>query len=193
MSGSLRLSGSTRWKVTLRSPTGLDSVDAGELGGEARRALGRQNLERERHIGGRDRCAIVPSRLWPQEEAHRPPVGGERDLGGDQPVCRVRLVRRAFEQALEGESPHPAAAHTLQRERIERAEGTDGGQVQRTALRRIRLDIVEVCKIGAVLQVSEEREPVGRSLALPRARSWARMMPSTTRRRWQRPERSVFY
>ena len=107
---------------------GLDPVDAGELGGEAWRALGRQNLERERHIGGRDRRAIVPTRLRPQEEAHRPPVGGERDLGGDQPVRRVRLVRRTFEQALEGEA-RARRAHTLQRERIERAEGTDRGQV----------------------------------------------------------------
>ena len=110
----------------LTIPDGLDPVDAGELGGETWRALGRQNLERERHIGGRDRRAIVPSRLWPQEEAHRPPVGGERDLGGDQPVCRVRLVRRAFEQALEGEA-RARRAHALQCEGIERAEGTDRG------------------------------------------------------------------
>ena len=139
---------------------GLDPVDAGKLVGVGGMALGGEDLEGERHIAGRDRGAVVPARLGPQEEADAAPVGRKRDAFGDQPVGRVRFVRRAFEQALEGQAGS-GRARALQCEGIERAVGIDRGEVQHAALGRVGVRVLEVREVGAVFEVSEEREPVG--------------------------------
>ena len=171
---------------------GLDPVDAGKLVGKRGMALGREDFERERHIAGRDRRAVVPASPRPEEEAHAAPVGRERDTFGDEPVGRVRLVRRAFEQAFEGQT-RARRAHALQRERIERAEGIDRGEVQHAppSVRSAR-HIRSVQNRGRTSGLRRARAR-GLPLALSRARSRAGMAPSTTRRRWRRPERSVFY
>ena len=143
---------------------GLDPLDAGKLVGEGGMALGGEDFEGERHVAGRDRGAVVPARLGPQEEADAAPVGRKRDALGDQPVGGVRLVCRAFEQALEGQA-RAGRARALQRERIERAVGIDRGEMEPAALGRIGGHVVEVRKVGAILQVAEERESVGRLLS----------------------------
>ena len=71
---------------------GLDPVDSGKLVGEGGMALGGEDFEGECDIAGRDRGAVVPARLGPQEEADAAPVRRERDALGDQSVGRVCLV-----------------------------------------------------------------------------------------------------
>ena len=105
----------------------------------------------------------MPACLGPQEKADAAPVGCEYHAFGNEPVGRIRLVRRALEQALERQA-RARRAHPLQCEGAERAEGVDRGEVQQATLGRVGVDVVEVGEVGSVLEIPEEREPVGRLL-----------------------------
>jgi hypothetical protein len=134
---------------------------------EGRVALRLQRLVGEHHVRGGDLAAVVPARLGPQPEAHPLPRLRQLDALRDQAVVGVRLVLRLFHQRLEGQQAAAGQERVaagrrmaLEDERVQRVERSVEPQHHAAALRRRRVDIVEVPEIGAVLQGAQHREAV---------------------------------
>ena len=118
----------------------------------AQAGLGHQGLEGEPDIFGADRLAIVEARLGVDEEAHPAVVRVALHLLGDQSIDAVGFVQRAIGQRLVDpgiDLRHPGGlVHVGQQ--VGEAVGFLGRAAQRTALGRVRIDVVEMFEIGRV-------------------------------------------
>ena len=118
-----------------------------------------QRLEGPDDVVGGDGGAVVEFRLRPERVRDPRPVGGRLDGLGDLAVLGERLVER-----LDGERVEDLADRrrrvALQDERIQVVERPDRGQLDLPALRRVRVDVLEVLEAGPVLEVAVHRERV---------------------------------
>ena len=109
----------------------------------------------------------MKTRLGPHREAVGELVGRNPHRLRRKPVHRVGFVVGARHQRIKGQL-HALGAFALEDEgveRIERLEGLIVGAGRRdrrkqTALRRIRIDVVEMLEVGRVFQVAEHRHAV---------------------------------
>ena len=145
-----------------------------------RMALRLEGGEREHDVLGADAAAVVEARLGAQEKAIGQAVGGNGDRTGGEPVHRVRLVGCARHQRREGEL-HPLRAVALEDEGVERVEGQEilvelprrSHLGEGSALRRVRIDIVEMAEVRRVFQVAERRHAVAFGVLVSRMRKAA--------------------
>ncbi len=126
-----------------------------------------EQLQRERHVVGGQRAAIVK----PGTGAHQEAIGQAvvRDLNGprSEAIERVGLVLRARHQGRECRFDSGSSI-TFQDEAVQRIEGNGVLVVddrrrdlrKHAALRGGRVDIVELLEIRRVLEVPERRDPV---------------------------------
>ena len=123
------------------------------------RALLPKGLEGPDHIRRLDRMAIMETRFRPKPEGDRAFVVRYRNPLRQEAVFRVRLVHRLRHQrVVDGRGRGRRRA--LDDEGIEAVEGPPAQTGHRAALRRVRIDIVEMREIGAVFQVAMNREAV---------------------------------
>ncbi len=127
-------------------------------------ALLLQRIEGEDDVIGRDRRAVGELRLRSHLEHDGPLVGRNIAAFRDEPVDRVRLVHGARHQAVE-QVFEPLRRVALEDEVVEAVERLDAAGARRgefAALRRVRVDVVEMLEVGGVLQLAERRKPVAR-------------------------------
>ena len=111
--------------------------------------------------------AVVKARLGPHREAIGELVGRNLHRLRGEAIHRVRLVAGARHQRRKGQV-HALRALALEDEGVERIEGeeglivgaTDGIERKQPALRRIRIDVVEMLEVGGIFQVAEHRHAV---------------------------------
>ena len=95
-------------------------------------------------------------RLPPQGVEHRKLVRGELDLFGDEAVFAAGLVFGRYRQGIE-DLAYPRRRHPIDDKGVEGVEGADREEAHRSALRRVRVDVIEMLKIRTVFQVAEQR------------------------------------
>ena len=129
------------------------------VGGVLRRALRLQDVEREDHVVGGDRLAVVPARLRAQGEDRPRAVLGIFDGLGDQAVGGGGLVvgreHEAFVDLADG-----AGRRALEDEGVERIEGAAAGQAHQPALGGGGIDVFEVLGVGRIFEVAMGRKAV---------------------------------
>jgi hypothetical protein len=122
--------------VVAQQLPGEDNVIRGDLGAVGKT---RRGIERERHVAARI-------------------VGLHR--ARQQAVKRERLVIVARQQALDDIASDRLYRQTQDNERVETVECAEHAFGDGPALRRIRIDVVELLEVGRVLEVAEQGEPV---------------------------------
>ena len=100
--------------------------------------------------------SVVKARLLAQRVEHRKLVGSELDLFGDEAVLAARLVLGGHRQGVE-DLPDPRRRHAFDDKGVEGIEGADRGEPHRPALRRVRVDVIEILEVGAVFEIAEQR------------------------------------
>ncbi len=143
-----------------------DLIVAGLLGlghvlvveGEVRRRL-LDGVEREDHVLGRDRLAVMEARLRTQLEGRGAEVVGKGDPFGEQAIGRRRLVGAALHQLVveQAQADRRIAPH---RKGIERVEGPKRPLPHAAALRRVGIDPVEMSEALVVGRLADQRERV---------------------------------
>ena len=121
-------------------------------------------------------AAVVEARLRPQRKAIGQAVGGDADRARGEPIHRVRLVVGPRHQRREGQL-HALRRVAAQDVAVERIEGQRVLVVDRAradlrkhaALGRLGIDVVEMRKVGRILQVAERRHAVPLGVARPAA------------------------
>ncbi len=114
-------------------------------------------LQAEDHILGRDRRAVMPTRLGAQPERHGGIVVGVGNPLRDLAVFGGGLIgARGHERIVD--EPQARCRRAAHRERVEAVEGSFDEAAQRAALGRVRIDPVEVVEVGAVLGLAHQRE-----------------------------------
>ena len=160
----------------------LDIALAGFLGfddvlviGSVHRAVLLQDLEREDHVVGRHRFAVVPARFLAQAVGDRGKVVGvgggfsQQAVFGDDLVLRLRHQRFIDQRRCRRERALDAGNR-----HVEIVERADRDHPRDAALGRIRIDVIEAGEVGRILDVAEQREGMaplqfaGRRLGLRR-------------------------
>ena len=126
-----------------------------------------EQLVGEGGVLGGQRRAVVETRLGPEHEFEAVAVLGNGDAFGQQPVDRVRLIERERHQRIETHL-HARRRIAARHEAVQRVEGLDvlieepvgRREIEKPALRRVGVDIVEMREIRRIFQVAEGREPV---------------------------------
>jgi hypothetical protein len=137
----------------------LDAIDAFEHDPVARMPLLHEGAERERHVLGGDRRAVVKARLAPEIERDGPLVRGDLDVFGDQPVERIGLVEGPRHQRVEGVED-ALGDRLVEDEGVQVHERIDVVEPERTALGRVGVDVIEMAEAGRILEVAEHRDAV---------------------------------
>ena len=130
-------------------------------------ALGLQRGQRERHVLGLDRAAVVEGDAVAQVEFVDAAVGRHRDLVGGVGIDRVGLVVGA---------PHQRGEHllhvdrriALEDEAVERVEGRGaaaGELAEGAALRRCGIDVFQMLEVGRIAEIAEGGQAVMLGLA----------------------------
>ena len=109
-----------------------------------------QGLEREDHVIGGDRAAVVEPRFGAQVEGDPGTVLGHLKAFGDQTIEREGLVPSPLQQTLEDVVPS-RRGRALDEEGIEAVEGAAEREPKRPPFGRLRIDVLEVGKAGVVL------------------------------------------
>ena len=125
--------------------------DVAIIGAEEGRSFVRQDVEREDHVLGGDRAAVVEPGLRAQGEGNPGAIFGDLDGLGDQAVHRERLVGRADHQRVVNEA-NLRGRDAPDDEGVEAVEGADGRLLDRAALGRVRVDVVEMGEVGPVFR-----------------------------------------
>ena len=138
-------------------------------------------LKREGDVLRRQPRAVVEARLGAQQEAVGQLVVRDAHAPRDEAVERIRLVAGCRAIRLSKVSAHAGGAVALQHVDVEGVEGVEvlvaDGLLdldrEGAALRRLRIDVVEMLEVGRVFQVAEAGEAVAFGFCLP-GRSHAR-------------------
>jgi hypothetical protein len=126
-----------------------------------------QRGEREHHVLRRELAAVVETRLRPQQKAVGQPVGRDAHRARRQPVHRVGLVLGTHHQtrecqlhALRGVAAQDVAVERIEGQRVLIVDRAGADLREHAALRRFRIDVIEVREIGRIFQVAERRYAV---------------------------------
>jgi len=129
------------------------------VSGILRRALRLQDVERENHVVGGDRLAVMPACLRAQGEDRPRPVLGIFDGLGDQAVGGGGLVAGREHEALVDLADR-AGRRALQDEGVERIERAAAGQAHQPAFGGGGIDVFEVLGVGRIFEVAMGRKAV---------------------------------
>jgi hypothetical protein len=125
------------------------------------RVIRLERIEREDHVVGRHRPAVVPLRFRAQPVGHRREIVRVARGVGEQAVLGRYLVHRGNEQrlehALDAQRDQALEAH---HHRVEIVERADAEPAHGAALGRIRVDVVEPFEVCRIFQIAEQREAV---------------------------------
>ena len=138
----------------------LDLDHVAIIGGELRAVL-LGCVEREDHVLGRHRHAVVPFRFRAQPVRDRREIVRIADRFGEQPIGAGDFVEREGQQRVVdkpdagGEGAFDAGDDDVQI--VERA---DGNLPRRAAFRRGGVDVVELLEAFRIFQVAEQRQAV---------------------------------
>jgi len=140
------------------SKVNLLAFDDMAVVGAVHRTVLLERVEREHHVGGRHRLAIVPARRGIQAIDD---VGEIVGIGGgfrQQAVGGRRLIQRPGRQRLidQGGAARDRSLQALNDD-VEIVEGAEFEQPDDAAFRRIRFDVVEPLEAGRIFDV-----PIGR-------------------------------
>ncbi len=113
-------------------------------------------LEGEDHVFRRDRLAIGKSCLFADQEGCLRNVVGKGNALGDQPVGGADFLLACLHQRIEDEA-QPDSRVALGENRVERVEGAFLRHAQRSALWRIRIDVVEPLEALFIFGLSHQR------------------------------------
>ncbi len=126
-----------------------------------RAAILPQCLEREFHIPGRHRMAVMESGGGVEVEGHPAAVKCQFNTLRHQPVNTERLVPDPLHQRVIGQV-HTRRRLSGNQERVETVEGAGRTLLQQPALRRIRVDVVEMGEVGSVFRRIKQGQPMHR-------------------------------
>ena len=124
-----------------------------------RRTLGLQRLEGEHDVFGRYRLPRMPARSLVEPECDDGVVIGNRHSVGEKPVVAGRLVVAGDNETIIGQTD-VGGGQTRIVQRIDGVEGADPGKTHRSALRRIRIHVVEGREARRIPQRPKRREAV---------------------------------
>ena len=145
------------------------------IGAELRTVL-LERLEGIDHVFRRHRLAVVPVGIGAQAISHRRAVVRIADRFRQQPVFGGHFVERRRGQRLgEQIGAHGEAAFHARHHLIEVVEGAERDLAHRAALRRRRIDVVEMLEAVRIVRFAEQREAV-----LPLARRLGRLRSRRT-------------
>ena len=138
-----------------------------------------ERLEREHDVVRRHRRAVGELGLGPQVERDRQAVGRPHRRARDQAVDGIRLVVGAHHQAVEQQRQalRGVALQDEGVEAVERQRRAGAHLRDAPALRRVRIDVVEMLEVRRILQVAEGRDAVpldavgGAAMAVCRSKS----------------------
>ena len=118
-------------------------------------------IEGENHVFRRDRLAIVPFCLCPQSKGDRGEIVRIAHRLGEQSVFARHFIKRRHEKCLVDEiDAEDERAFDSGDHHIEVVEGAERDLTRRAALRRVRVDVVELLEAGRIFQVAERRYAV---------------------------------
>ena len=124
--------------------------DVGVVLAVQRGAVLDQGVEREHHVVGAHRMAVMEARFGAQVEAHPAVVRGLFDLAGNQAVFGERFILALAHQGVV-DNADVLGRHAFVDERVEAVEAAEAGLAEGAPLGRIRVDVVEVLEVGGVL------------------------------------------
>ena len=128
------------------------------IGAELRAVL-LEGVEREDDVFGRDRLAVVPARVGAQPIGDRRKIVRMADRFGQQTIFGGNFVQRRGRQRLgEQLGAHGEAALHARRDHVEIVEGAERDLSHRAALRRSRIDVVEMLEARRIFDVAEQRQ-----------------------------------
>ena len=130
-----------------------------------RRALGGQRLKGPDHIGGRNRLAVMPTRLGAQFDPHARAIRRHLQAFDQAAVGAEILIAGRPQQGVIGQ-PDQGRRHPFHDERVEAVEGARGADSHLTALGRGWIDIIEMTEIGRVFERAIGREAVAPSVTV---------------------------
>ena len=136
----------------------VDRLDPGHVAKqdtELRMPLLDQRPISEGDVVGRDRRAVVEPGPGPEPEGDPAARVRELDRLGDEAVERIRLVEGAGHQRVEHKRV-PRLLPALEDEGVEGLERIESPELQRPALGRVRIDVIEMAEIRAVFEVAED-------------------------------------
>ena len=110
-----------------------------------------EHLERPDDVVRGDRLTVVPSGVLAQAVGDGGIVGGEFQRLGDQSVFRRWFVERTGHQRVVDEA-EPERRRPLGRDDVQGIERAGVRQADQPALRRIRIDVVEVLEIRGIFR-----------------------------------------
>src|SRR5690606_8116828 len=131
---------------------GDDLFHVGVITTIVRRALADQGFEGEYDVFGRDRFAVMKTRLRSQMKTYPLIVRAFLDLLGQQAIDGEGLVETTGGQGVVDQAD-VVGSHALVDEGIERVEAAKAGLAQYTAFGCIRIDVLEMAEIGGVLRL----------------------------------------
>ena len=128
-------------------------------------ALGFEERPGEQHILRRDWRPVRESRLRAKLESDPAPVFRRLDALGNESIKREGFVIAAREKGLVNVIPHARDRSALHDERVEAVERAEHAKPQSPALRRVRVDIIEMRKRRAVFRLVVHCNPSLRGAA----------------------------
>ena len=148
----------------------IDSLSAGEVAQHLlsnRVPLLLEDFQREGNIVGGERAAVVELDARPHQETAGEPIRRYLHGARSQPVQGIGLVRSCRHQACEGEL-HALRAVALEDEAVERIESVEvlverparPDMGEHAALRRIRVDVIEMLEVRGIFEIAECRHAV---------------------------------
>ena len=168
--GSSRLPVPSNVNLTSRSPA-FSALSDVAIAGAGLRADFLERLEGEDHVLGRHRLAVVPFRLGAQFIGGGGEVVRIADGLGKQPVdARDFIERRHKQRVVQQVDALRERAFDAGDHHVEIVEGAERDLRCGAALRRLRVDVVELLEAGRIFQLAEFRHavPPGRPRALRR-------------------------
>ena len=126
------------------------------------RAVRLEGLEREDHVRRRDRPAVMPARLLAQPIGDGGMSGGWRTASARRPYSVPTSSCAVFHERVVDERRCRSRARLSRpaTKRLKLSKVPCDAEAHEPALRRVRVDVVEMREAGRVFRLAEEREPV---------------------------------
>src|SRR5579863_5535273 len=123
--------------------------------------MGLKRLKGKNDVVGRNRSAVVPARLRPQAEASRREIRWIIHRFGDQAVFGRDFVKRGHQQRFVSKIYSSGQISLPSRyDRVEIIEGSERALPRGPQLGRPRIDVVEMCKLCRIFELSKQRDSV---------------------------------
>ena len=118
-----------------------------------------ERLHGEDHILDRHRLAVVMARVGAQTVRRRAKIARMSDRFGNEPVVGRNFIKRRRQQRV-GEHARARRDRSLQPgdDLVEVVERAQRHQPHAAALRRARVDVVEMLEAGRIFELSEQRQ-----------------------------------